>query len=309
MALLYCWYSCTWSFVSVACFTVTAMPVTQTTKWDWEITNKTTFWSHSAHELWAYRHLLVGLVRRFFLLNYNQTVLGPLWVLFQPILTLVTYVLVFNKLVGISTGALPPVVFYASGIVLWNFFSDSFTGTSNTFRENIQLFSKVYFPRIIMPLSVVSTQGLRFLIQLSLFIAVIVYYSLATNFAFAWTWNLWLLPLPIALVGLLGLGLGLLFSVLTAKYRDISNLVSLGVRLLMFVTPVIYPLTVIPEKLRWVVQLNPLTPLFELFRLSLLGQGLLTPGQLTYSLVLTLVLLLGALLFFNKQGDKLIDVV
>ncbi|GAA4303401.1 ABC transporter permease [Nibribacter koreensis] len=285
------------------------MPVTQTTKWDWEITNKTTFWSHSAQELWAYRHLLVGLVRRFFLLNYNQTVLGPLWVLFQPILTLVTYVLVFNKLVGISTGALPPVVFYASGIVLWNFFSDSFTGTSNTFRENIQLFSKVYFPRIIMPLSVVSTQALRFLIQLVMFICVIAYYSLTTDFDLTWSWNLLLLPVAIALVGLLALGLGLLFSVLTAKYRDISNLVSLGVRLLMFVTPVIYPLTVIPEKLRWVVQLNPLTPLFELFRLSLLGQGLVTPGQLGYSLILTVVLLLGAVLFFNKQGDKLIDVV
>lgn len=285
------------------------MPVTTTAKWDWEINNKTTFWSHGFAELWAYRHLLAGLVKRYFLLNYNQTVLGPLWILFQPILTLVTYVLVFHKLVGISTGALPPVVFYASGIVLWNFFSDSFTGTSNTFRENIQLFSKVYFPRIIMPVSVVSTQFLRFLMQMALFFAVILYYSVATDFAFQWTWNLLFLPVAIALIGLFGLGLGLLFSVLTAKYRDINNLVTLGVRLLMFVTPVIYPITVIPEKMRWVVQLNPLTPLFELFRHSLLGQGVVTPGQLLYSLVLTVLLLLGAVLFFNKQGDKLIDVV
>ena len=285
------------------------MPVASAQKWDWEINNKTTFWSHSFQELWAYRHLLVGLVRRYFLLNYNQTVLGPLWILFQPILTLLTYVLVFHKLVGISTGGLPPVVFYASGIVLWNFFSDSFTGTSNTYRENIQLFSKVYFPRIIMPVSVVSTQFLRFLLQLAMFVAVIVYYSVATAFTFHWNWSLLLLPVAVAGIGLFGLALGLLFSVLTAKYRDITNLVSLGVRLLMFVTPVIYPLTAIPEKMRWVVQLNPLTPLFELFRLSLLGQGMVTPGQLEYSLVLTLGLLLGALLFFNKQGDKLIDVV
>jgi lipopolysaccharide transport system permease protein len=291
------------------CSNTLSMPVAPSTKWDWEITNKTTFWSQSLQELWAYRHLLVGLVRRYFLLNYNQTVLGPLWILFQPILTLLTYVLVFNKLVGISTGALPPVVFYASGIVLWNFFSDSFTGTSNTFRENIQLFSKVYFPRIIMPLSIVSTQFLRFFIQLGMFIAVIMYYSLATEFDFTWSWSLLFLPVAVAFVGLLGLGLGLLFSVLTAKYRDITNLVSLGVRLLMFITPVIYPLTVIPEKLRWVVQLNPLTPLFELFRFSMLGQGLVTPVQLLYSLVITLVLLFGAVLFFNKQGDKLIDVV
>ncbi|QHL89094.1 ABC transporter permease [Nibribacter ruber] len=285
------------------------MSGTATTNWDWEITPKTSFWAHSTQELWAYRHLLAGLVRRYFLLNYNQTVLGPLWILFQPVLTLATYVLVFNKLVGISTGALPPVVFYAAGIVLWNFFSDSFMGTSNTYRENIQLFSKVYFPRIIMPVSVVSTQFLRFLIQMGMLLAVILYYSLVTDYAFQWTWNLLLLPAAVALVGLLGLGLGLLFSVLTAKYRDITNLVSLGVRLLMFVTPVIYPLTVIPEKLRWVVQLNPLTPLFELFRLALLGQGLVTPMQLAYSLVLAVILLLGAVLFFQKQGDRLIDVV
>ncbi|GAB2531217.1 ABC transporter permease [Rufibacter soli] len=280
-----------------------------TTKWDWEINNRTTFWSHSAQELWAYRHLLAGLVKRYFLLNYNQTVLGPLWILFQPILTLVTYVLVFNKLVGISTGALPPVVFYASGIVLWNFFSDSFTGTSNTFRENIQLFSKVYFPRIVMPLSVVSTQFLRFLLQLVLFLVVLVYYSVVVGFDFRLSWNLVWLPVAIALIGLFGLGLGLLFSVLTAKYRDINNLVALGVRLLMFVTPVIYPVETIPENLRWIVQLNPLTSLFELFRFSLLGQGVVTPLQLGYSLTLTVLLLLGALLFFNKQGDRLIDVV
>jgi len=218
-------------------------------------------------------------------------------------------VLVFNKLVGISTGALPPVVFYASGIVLWNFFSDSFTGTSNTFRENIQLFSKVYFPRMVMPLSVVSTQFLRFAIQLIMFLAVIVYYSFAADFDFRLTWNLLWLPVTIVFIGLFGLGLGLLFSVLTAKYRDFNNLVALGVRLLMFLTPVIYPVATIPEKWRWVVQLNPLTSLFELFRLSLLGQGEVAPLHLLYSFSVTALLLVGAVLVFNKQGDKLIDVV
>ncbi|WP_164891085.1 ABC transporter permease [Botryobacter ruber] len=278
-------------------------------KWDWEISNKTSFWSHGVKELWLYRHLLQGMVRRHFLLYYHQTVLGPLWVLLQPILTLVTYMVVFNKLVGISTGGLPPVVFYASGIILWNFFSDSFTGTSSTFRENAEVFAKVYFPRIIMPVSVLSTHFLRFLIQLVMFLLVIVYYSVFQGLTLPF--GVWMLAFPFAIlfIGAMGLGLGLLFSVVTAKYRDMTNLVALGIRLLLFVTPVIYPLVAIPEKTRWIVQLNPLTPLFELFRLSLLGEGSLTPFQLLYSVLFTVLVLVGAVLFFNKQGDKLIDVI
>ncbi|PKV62780.1 ABC transporter permease [Pontibacter ramchanderi] len=277
--------------------------------WDWEINSKTSFWGHGIPELWSYRHLMVGLVRRHFLLNYQQTVLGPLWILFQPILTLFTYVLVFNKIVGIQTGSIPPVVFYASGIVLWNFFSESFTGTASTFKDNAQLFGKVYFPRIIMPISVINTHALRLLIQLLLLFMVVGYYSIFSSFSIHF--NIWILAFPftIILIGIFGLALGLLFSVITAKYRDITNLVTLGVRLFMFITPVIYPLSTVPENLRWLVQLNPLTPLFELFRLSLLGEGYITSYQLLYSVVITLLVLVGATLLFNKQGDKLIDVV
>ena len=198
------------------------MPI-QHKKWDWEITSETNFWGHSFKDLWAYRHLLAGLVRRNFLLNYQQTILGPVWVLFQPILTLVTYVLVFNKMVGISTGTIPPVVFYASGIVLWNFFSDSFTGTASTFRENAEIFGKVYFPRIIMPASVVTTYFMRFLMQLILFVAVLAYYSIFSGLQIELT--MWALgfPLSVLLIGAIGFGMGLLFSVITAKYRDINN--------------------------------------------------------------------------------------
>lgn len=278
-------------------------------KWDWQVDNKTGFWNHPMAEIWSYRHLLQGLVRRHFLLNYQQTVLGPLWVLFQPIITLVTYLFVFNKLVGISTGAIPPVVFYASGVLLWSFFSDSFTGTASTFRENAEVFGKVYFPRIIMPLSVIGIYMLRLAIQLVLFAFIMAYYIVFEGLAVPL--SLWLAAFPVSvlLIGAFGLGLGLIFSVLTAKYRDLNNVVALGVRLMMFVTPVIYPLAAIPEKTRWIVQLNPLTPLFETFRLSLLGQGVVTPAQFTYSIVCTLLLLAGALLVFNKQGDKLIDIV
>ncbi|MBK0401910.1 ABC transporter permease [Adhaeribacter sp. BT258] len=277
--------------------------------WDWEIGNKTSFWSHTLKELWAFRHLLAGLVRRHFLLNYQQTVLGPLWILFQPTLTLATYLLVFHKLVGISTGSVPPVLFYLAGIILWNFFNDSFTGTSSTFKEHAHVFSKVYFPRIIMPVSVISTQLLRFAIQFIMLLCAMVFYSFTRGFSFPV--NSWLLTIPFIVlnVGAFSLGLGLIFSVLTAKYRDMTNLANLGVRLLMFLTPVIYPLATIPENVRWLVQLNPLTPMFELFRLAMLGEGTIALPSILYSLGFTFLLLTGAWLLFNKQGDKLIDIV
>ncbi|WP_242922450.1 ABC transporter permease [Pontibacter liquoris] len=284
------------------------MPESKKT-WDWEITSKTSYWGWSGTELWAYRHLLGSLVRRDFLLNYQQTVLGPIWILLQPLMTLATYVVVFGKLVGVSTGSLPPVLFYFSGIVLWNFFSDSFSGTSNTFRDNAQVFSKVYFPRIIVPMAVTSTQFLRFLIQFAMLLLLIGYYWAFRDLPVPFSVTTLAFPFAIVCIGGIGLGLGLFFSVITAKYRDIGGFVSLGIRLLMYVTPVIYPLKSLPENLRWIVELNPLTPLFELGRLSLLGEGTVTPVQLLYSLTFMIVILSGAMLVFNKQGDKLIDVV
>ncbi|WP_276499285.1 ABC transporter permease [Pontibacter litorisediminis] len=278
-------------------------------KGEWEITSQTSYLGASIGELWSFRHLLRGLVKRNFLLRYQQTVLGPFWILFPPLLTLATYVIVFSKLVGISTGSLPPVLFYFSGIILWSFFSDSFTGTSTTFRDNVHLFSKVYFPRIVIPLSVIQTQLYNFLIQFLLLLTLMAYYwyfqglRLTVGITVLW------FPVVVLATGLLALGLGLFFSVLTAKYRDISYVTSLGVRLLLYVTPVIYPLSAVPEKVQWVVQLNPLSPLFEAFRLSLLGEGTVSPLQLLYSILFTVMFFGAALLLFNKQGDKLIDVV
>lgn len=278
-------------------------------KWDWEIQSKTSWMGSKMEELWAYRHLLVGLVRRDFLLNYQQTVLGPFWIFFQPIMTLVTYVLVFDKLVGIPTGTVPPVLFYLSGIVLWNLFSDGFMGTSATYRENAHIFSKVYFPRLIMPLSQLSTHFMRFLFQMILLLLVIAFYLLFQEVSIQLTPWLFALPFAILLTSIIALSLGLLFSVVTAKYRDLANLVGLSIRLLMFLTPVIYSVDYIPENVRWVVLINPLTPLFELFRLSLLGEGTVTIPQLLYSVFFTFFLFIGSMLIFNKQGDKLIDVV
>ena len=278
-------------------------------KWQWEITSRTSYRISDVKALWSYRHFLASLVRREFLLNYQQTILGPFWIIFPPLVTLLTYILVFNKMVGISTGSIPPVLFYFSGIVLWNFFSDCWGGTSTTFKDNADLFSKVYFPRIIIPVSVVCTHFLRFLLQFVFLLCMLAFYVFFKDFKIVL--NLWLLMLPAAVgcVGLIALGMGLLFSVLTAKYRDISNLVSLGVRLLMFVTPVIYPLTSIPQKWRFLVEINPLTSFFEIFRKGLLGEGTINLMMLLYSVCFTIVVSFGALMIFNKQGDKLIDVV
>lgn len=277
--------------------------------WEWEITSKSKSWDGNFKNLLAYRHLFFNLVRKDFLLNYQQTVLGPAWILFQPLLTLVTYVFVFGKLIGVPVGNLPPTLFYFSGIILWSFFNDSFNLTSRTFRDNIHLFSKVYFPRIIIPLSVISTQLFRLFIQLVLLAFVILYYIYFKDFHVTYTKMLLGFPLAVLLVAMFSLSIGLIFSVLTAKYRDLSNVVDLCVRLLIFITPVFYPLSAVKPSLRWVVSLNPLTPLFELFRLSLLGSGVVSFSKLAYSAVIIMLAFITAILLFNKQGSKLIDVV
>ena len=276
----------------------------------WKIEAKSSYWNLNIKELISYRHLLGRLVRKDFLINYQQTLLGPLWILFQPLLTLVTYVFVFNKIIGVSIGGkLPPVLFYFSGIVLWNLFNDSFFAISKTFRDNIHVFSKVYFPRLIVPLAGIATQFLRFVIQLGLMLVLLVYFVAFKGFNFTFTWYLAALPLVVLGVGLVSMSLGLIFSVVTAKYRDLSNFLDIFIRILIFVTPVIYPLSAVKESIRWIVALNPLTSLFELFRLGLLGEGTVSAGQLLYSLVFIIVSLFTAILVFNKQSAKLIDVI
>src|SRR5918993_582666 len=209
----------------------------------WKIEAKSSYLNLNLHELLSYRHLLFRLVRKEFLVNYQQTLLGPVWILFQPLLTMLTYVFVFNKVIGVSVGGkLPPVLFYFSGIVLWNFFKVSFTP-----------------------------------------------YLLAV-------------PFVVVVVGMISLSLGLMFSVLTAKYRDLGNFVDISVRILLFITPVIYPLSAVKENIRWVVQLNPLAPLFELFRLGVLGEGIVSPWGLLNSCCFMIVTLLLAIMLFNKMG-------
>jgi len=277
--------------------------------WSWEISATSSDWSWNAKDLWQYRHLLFSLIRRNFLLNSQQTILGPFWTLLQPLLTLFIYVLVFGKMVGISTGSLPPVLFYFSGIVLWNFFNDSFLENSNSFRDNLYLFSKVYFPRIIMPFSIASTHFLRMLIQLFFLFVLIFFYTATKGFDIPFSLWTFAFPLSILMVGSLGFGMGLICSVFTAKYRDLSHIVVIGIRLLMFVTPVIYPLASIKNHFQWIVKLNPLTPFFELFRFSMLGEGSVDLTQLLISGLFIVIVTITGLLLFNRSGNKLIDTV
>ncbi|MFD2573308.1 ABC transporter permease [Spirosoma soli] len=279
----------------------------KSTEWDWEITNKASSWELNVLEIWSYRNLMARLVRRDFLLSYQQTLLGPLWTLLQPIVTVFIYVLVFGKLVGISTGTVPPFLFYLSGTILWSFFNDVFTGTSSTFTANADLFGKVYFPRLIVPLSIISAQFLRLLIQLGLLAVALLYFWLLKDVPLRINVWLWFFPVILFITAAISLATGLIFSVITAKYRDLANVSSLLVRMFMFVTPIIYPVATVSEKNRWLINCNPLTPVFEAFRYGLLGEGDFTVLQLAYSCMSAVLLLLVGVLLFNRQKETLMD--
>ncbi len=277
-------------------------------RWDWEIKKETSWLGVSLKELFSYKDLLLRLVRKDFLASYQQTLLGPFWAVLQPVLTVLIYVLVFHKMMGVSTDGIPPILYYLAGITLWNLFSDVFLGTSLTFLANIYIFSKVYFPRIITPLSGMVLHWIRFLIQLMLFAGFLIYYYFTGKITLHLEY-LWLI-IPIVLITSgIGLGSGLIFSVLTAKYRDLQNIIQLILRLLMFICPLIYSLNSVTPKLRLLVMSNPLSSQFEAFRLALLGRGHVTELQFLYSIVMMLLMVGVGLLFFNKMGDKLIDVL
>ncbi|MDF2188464.1 ABC transporter permease [Paraflavitalea sp. CAU 1676] len=277
-------------------------------KWEWEINKRTTWLGASLRELYQFKDLLFRLVRKDFLSSYQQTLLGPFWVLLQPILTVLTSVLIFSKIIGVSTDGVPPLLYYLAGITLWNLFSEIFLATAVTFTQNAQVFSKVYFPRIIVPLSVVMLSGLRFLIQLLLLFIALMYYYFTGDISLPGSIILLAIPVVIATAGI-GLGAGLIFSIFTAKYRDFLGLLQIILRLLMFVCPIFYPMSIVPQKLKWIMSLNPLSTQFELFRYAVLGKGLFTTGEVLYSMSFMVILVAGGLLLFNKIGDKLIDVV
>ncbi len=259
-------------------------------------------------DIWRYRDLIVLFVRRDFVAKYKQTILGPLWFLIQPTFTTIMYFIVFGNIAKISTDGLPKMLFYLSGIVGWTYFSTCLTTTSNTFVANAGIFGKVYFPRLTLPISIVISNLVQFFIQFLLLGAFMLYFWInGANFQP----NIYVLLLPalVILMAALGLGFGIIISSLTTKYRDLTNLVTFGVQLWMYATPVIYPLSTIPKDYQIYLLANPLTPIIETFRYALLGAGTLNWMHLLYSLGFTIVVLTMGVLLFNKVEQSFMDTV
>lgn len=281
------------------------------TDWLFEITPKNKFFSLNLKEVWQYRDLLLLFVKRDVVTVYKQTILGPLWYLLQPLFTSITFTIIFNKVAGIETGTVPPFLFNLAGIMVWNYFTACLTDTSDTFKKNAAIFGKVYFPRLIMPLSTVISNLLKFGIQFLIFIAFYIFYYLQ-GAAINMNGSLLFFPLLIALMGILGLGLGMLISSLVTKYRDLSYLIGFGVQLLMYLSAVMYPMALIQDKMpdyAWLVQYNPLAYIIETTRFMLLGVGTVSVWGLVYTVGVTIGLFFIGLLVFNKTEKSFIDTV
>ncbi len=260
------------------------------------------------NDLWRYRDLLLMFVKRDFVSFYKQTVLGPLWFFIQPIFTTLVFTFVFGNLAKISTDGLPQQLFYLSGITAWNYFSDCLTKTSTVFKDNAAIFGKVYFPRLIMPLSIVASNLVRFGVQLVLFLTMMAYFGIqGANFQV--TYAIFIFPLLVILMALLGLGLGLIITAMTTKYRDLSFLVTFGVQLLMYGTTVIYPLSAAPEKYKKIIELNPMTGIIEAFRFAFLGKGEFTVWSIGYSALVTIIVLFLGIVIFNKTEKNFVDTI
>jgi len=260
-------------------------------------------------DIWRYRDLLVLLVRRDFIATYKQTILGPLWFFLQPILTTIMFALVFGRIAGIPTDGIPMILFYLSGLTLWNYFSECLNKTATVLKDNAEIFGKVYFPRIVMPLSIIVSNLIKLSIQLILFLLIWAYYMIAGNIVHP-NAAILLLPVLIIIMGGLGLGLGMIITSMTTKYRDLVFLLTFGVQLLMYATPVIYPLSNIHNHtLRLLIMANPMTSIIETFRYAFLGSGHLGFGSLLYSTCFMVVTLILGILVFNKVEKSFMDTV
>lgn len=274
----------------------------------WKIQPKTSLLDLKLKDTWEYRDLLLLLVRRDFVSFYKQTILGPLWFFIQPLLQTLMFTFVFGRLAGISTDGLPPILFYLAGITPWNYFAECLTKTSTVFRDNAPIFGKVYFPRLIMPVSIVMSSLVRFATQMLLFFAAMIVFALK-GFSFHPNIYLLLFPVLVAMMAGLGLGAGMLISALTTKYRDLAFLVTFGVQLLMYATTVIYPLSSTKSQYRPYIEANPMTAILEAFRFGFLGRGTFSFSSLCYSAIVILVMLLIGIVVFNKVEKDFVDTV
>jgi lipopolysaccharide transport system permease protein len=259
-------------------------------------------------ELWRYRDLIFLFVHRDFVAQYKQTILGPAWHFIQPLLTTIVFTIIFGKIAGLSTDGLPPFLFYMAGTVIWQYFAMVLTDTAGTFLTNANIFGKVYFPRLAIPISTLISKLIAFAIQFIFFLLFILYFGL--NGA-AIHPNLWVLATPVLLLmmAMLGLGLGVIVSAVTTRYRDLHIVVGFGVQLLMYMTPVIYPLSSLPERYQLWMMANPIAPIVETFRYAYLGAGTVSLINLTYSFVVIFLIFIGGVMLFNKTERTFMDTI
>lgn len=276
--------------------------------WTEEIKAESSLFAINFREIWHYRDLLFMLVKRDFITFYKQTILGPLWFIVQPLLTTLIFVILFGNIAKLSTDGIPQLAFYLAGITIWNYFSESLTKTSSVFTANASIFGKVYFPRLIMPLSIVASSLMKFAVQFALFILVVLYYSFVAQSIQP---NLWILftPVLILLMALFALGVGMIFSSLTTKYKDLTFLLAFGIQLFMYITPVVYPSSALPEKFQILAKINPLSSIFECFRYAYLGTGTFTITDLLISTLVIVFLFFTGVLVFNKVEKSFMDTV
>lgn len=281
----------------------------QNDHWTEIIEPKTNVFDLKLKDVWRYRDLLMLLVRRDFVATYKQTILGPIWFFLQPLLTSITYVIVFFKIAQIKIGDdIPAILFYLAGTTMWNYFSECLTRTATVFKDNAAVFGKVYFPRLVMPLSIVISNLVKFGIQMTLFLGFWVFYLIKGSNIHPNS-TILLLPVLILLMGGLGLGFGMIISAMTTKYRDLVFLLTFGIQLLMYATPVIYPLSNIGPKYKWLLLANPMTSIMETFRFSFLGSGTFSWAYLGYSAIFTIVILAFGTVVFNKVEKSFMDTV
>ncbi len=259
-------------------------------------------------DIWQYRDLLILFVRRDFVAKYKQTILGPAWFFIQPMFQTAIFTVVFSGMANLPTDNIPPILFYLAGVTAWNYFAQCLRSTSNTFTQNAYLFGKVYFPRAVSPISVIISNLIQFGIGLFLFIIFYAYYALS-GYPVRPNITLLLLPVLIFLMGFMGLGLGMLISAMTTKYRDLQYLVDFGVQLLMYATPVILPLSAVPDKYKYVMLFNPMTGIIETFKFGFFGLGTMQWGLLVYSVFFTISIFLAGLVVFNKTEKNFMDTV
>ncbi|MCG7281485.1 ABC transporter permease [Chryseobacterium taklimakanense] len=276
-------------------------------QWTETIDSRHSLFDLKLGEVWRYKDLIYMFVKRDFVSGFKQTILGPLWFFINPVFTTIVYLVVFGGIAKLPTDGIPQVLFYLAGITLWNYFSSCLLGTSNVFTGNAAIFGKVYFPRLVMPLTIVISNLMKFGVQFALFLAAWVYYLIQAKIEP----NIWILatPLLILLMAAFALGMGMIFSSLTTKYRDLQMLLSFGVSLLMYATPVIYPISALSGIWKKLAMYNPLTGIFECFKYGWLGAGDFSPVMLTISSVIIFALLAVGTVIFNKVEKSFMDTV